>query len=263
MKRLPLAAATAALVACTDRPTLMEPTDAPVPAADPQVSAAVEGLLPDLRTVVPQDLRRVVNARGREILRFTNSIANTGRGPFHVVPRYNAREGTQDAIQWVFDASGTVVQRKVVSQYGYHSAHDHWHIAGVALYQVRSGSLTGPIVGNASKKTTFCLIDISRLAGFSNPAPQTYTECNAGAQGISRGWVDEYGYWLAGQGLDITGAPLGVYYLVSKANPAGKFIEARYSNNRAWVKFEIRRNALGHRTIRILGHSSCTGGLCG
>ena len=47
--------------------------------------APAAGLLPDLRTVVPQHLQ-LVNAQQREKLRFSNGIANTGPGPWALRP---------------------------------------------------------------------------------------------------------------------------------------------------------------------------------
>ena len=251
-------------VACTDRPTPVEAPEARRLGTDPQIRAEADGLRPDLRTVVPQELH-LEESWDREILRFTNAIANTGRGRWHMKPRFplNGSTGTQDAIQQIFDANGRVVQSKVVSRITFHREHNHWHIANVARYQLRSGSLSGPLVRNAAK-TTFCLIDYERLPGFPNPARERYTACDRDtpAQGISVGWMDVYGYWLPGQGFDITGVAAGVYYLISKVNPAGNSIEANYGNNQAWVKFELIRDLFGP-SIRILGHSQCSGGLCG
>jgi lysyl oxidase len=221
------------------------------------------GLFPELQTVVPHDVQ-LVRSGGRETIRFTNAIANTGRGPFHIVPRFPrpGSGGTQDAIQQILDANGRVVQQRLVSQYQYHPGHGHWHIANVALYLIRSGSLTGPIFGRTRQKTTFCLIDVIQLAGFPN-TPRRYSSCNTGAQGISVGWGDEYGWYLADQDLDITGAPPGIYYLISSVNAQRRFIETTYTNNRAWVGFRLRRDAAGRATIRLLNHSPCAGSLCG
>ncbi len=127
---------------------------------------------------------------------------------------------------------------------------------------IKSGSLSGPILGASRRKTTFCLIDVARLTGIPNQAPQTYSECNVGAQGISVGWADEYGWRLGGQALDITGARAGTYYLISKVNATGRFIEEAYTNNRAWVGLQLRRDASGRASIRLLSHSPCIGALC-
>jgi hypothetical protein len=59
----------------------------------------------------------------------------------------------------------------------FHPAHNHWHIGDVALFEVRQGGPTGPIVGGNSIKTTFCLIDWYQLDGNSNTAERTFFDC--------------------------------------------------------------------------------------
>ena len=231
-------------------------------AAKPRSS---EGLFPDLRTVVPQHLQ-MVNDHQREILRFSNGIANTGDGPWRMRPVFpvGGTFATQDAVQEILDRDGNVVLEKVVSQFEFHPEHNHWHISSVALFEVRSGGLSGPVYGGNSRKTTFCLIDWYKLDGNSNTTDRAYFECNATYQGISPGWVDQYHQSTEGQQLDVTGTPPGIYYLISTANPDGIFLEKDLSNNTAWVSFELRRDSNGNPKIEILDHSACDSpGLCG
>ena len=68
---------------------------------------------------------------------------------------------------------------------------------------------------------------------------------------------------LEGQSIDITGSPVGTYYLVSKANPDGFFIEKTLKNNEAWVQFNLLRDSNGNPKIEITRHSPCSDGLCG
>ena len=156
------------------------------------------------------------------------------------------------------------MQEKVVSQFEFHEAHNHWHINGVALFEVRIGSSTGPVFGSISVKTTFCLIDWYKLDGNSKTPERAYFDCNGSYQGISPGWVDQYHQATEGQDLDISGIPEGTYYLVSTSNPDRVFIEKDFSNNMAWVSFRIKRESSGNPKIEITGHSSCDSpGLCG
>ena len=92
-------------------------------------------LLPDLRTVVPQHLN-LVNEHQRELLRFSNGIANTGEGPWQMKPEFPLGDvtQTQKAIQQLLDASGNIVEEKEVSQFEFHEQHNHWHINGIALF---------------------------------------------------------------------------------------------------------------------------------
>ena len=221
------------------------------------------GLLPELRTVVPQHLQ-LVNDHQLEVLRFSNAFANIGQGPWRMSPVFPlVGGGTQDAIQQILDSSGRVVCEKVVSQFVFHPEHNHWHINNVALFEVRAASPDGPLVGSRFK-VTFCLIDWYRLDDNSPTAERTYFDCNGAYQGISPGWADQYHQSTEGQQLDITSAPPGVYYLLSTVNFLGNFLEKDTSNNRAWVSFELTRDSSGNAKISIIGHSPCeTPGLCG
>ena len=221
--------------------------------------------LPDLRTVVPLHLQ-IVNKQQREILRFSNGVANTGAGPWQMRPRFPISDTlqTQDAIQEILDSQGNVVDEKVVSQFEFHVEHNHWHINGIALFEVRQGSPDGPVFGGNSIKTTFCLIDWYKLEGNSNTLARTYADCAGSYQGISVGWVDQYHQSTVGQQLDISGIPAGLYYLVSTANPDGIFIEENYLNNTAWVGFNLTRESNGNPKIQIISNSPCDSpGLCG
>jgi hypothetical protein len=217
-------------------------------------------LLPDLQTVIPQQIQ-IVNSHQREILRFSNGIANTGDGPLQMLPVFPLEDPTQtqNAIQQIFDTSGNIVREELVSQFEFHPEHNHWHIDAVALFELRSGSPTGPVVGGNSIKTTFCLIDWVKLKGNSPNPERAYSDC-FGTQGISVGWVDQYHQSLDGQQLDITGAPPGLYYLVSTANPELTFIERDYTNNRAWVAFTLRRDSRGNPKLTIRANSFTTNG---
>ena len=220
-------------------------------------------LLPDLQTVLPQHAQ-VVRAQQRDMLRFSNGIANTGVGALQLKPEFPIGNtgATQNAIQQIMDATGTIVHEEVVSQFEFHAEHNHWHIDAVALFEIRKGSPTGPVVGGNSIKTTFCLIDWIKLNDNSNTKERVYWDC-FGVQGISKGWVDQYHQATEGQELDITGVDAGRYYLVSTANPDKTMIESNYLNNTAWISFDLKRDKQGHPKITVVGNSVCTGGLCG
>lgn len=222
-----------------------------------------QGLLPDLKTAVPLHLS-IQNDHQKEWLRFSNGVANTGQGPLQikaVIPATDPTQ-TQDAIQQILDSDGNIADEKLVSQFTFHEQHNHWHIADVALFEVRARSVDGPLV-NQSVKITSCLIDWYKIDDNSPTKERAYWECNGDLQSISVGWVDQYHQALPDIEVDITEAQPGLYYLVSTANPEKTFIETDTSNNTAWVSFQLKRDSNGNAKIELVGHSDCEPGLCG
>jgi Lysyl oxidase len=243
--------------------------------------ATSPALLPDLRTVVPTHLN-LVNEHQQEILRFSNGIANTGAGPWALRPDPPPAEATTvvSAVQEFRDSGaefecGTqpkqvtacfnVVSEKVAGTFEFHPAHNHWHIGDVALFEVRKGSPTGPIVGGNSIKTTFCLIDWYKLDDNAPAGERIFFDCATSFQGISSGWVDQYHQATVGQQVVLTDVPdANDYYLVSTANYARIFTETNYTNNSAWVKFTLTSESNGNRKVTVTDRSPCsTPGLCG
>jgi len=247
---------------------------APVVAA-PKGSATA-GRYPDLQTVVPKHLG-VQNQQRREILRFSNGIANLGTGDWRMRPENEVTDGTTvtNAVQEILDADGNVAHEQVVSTFAFHEAHNHWHIGDVALFEVRpalddgtGGSWGAPLVNDRGEsqsiKTTFCLIDWYKLDDNAPTTERVYFACEGSYQGIQPGWVDQYHQSTEGQQIDITGASAGAYYLVSTANPEGRFLETDTANNTAWASFRLSRDSKGNPKLTVIGNSPCsTPGMCG
>jgi Lysyl oxidase len=243
--------------------------------------ADLTSLYPDLRTVVPQHLN-LVNEQKRDLLRFSNGIANASGGPWGMRPDPPLEEATEftTAIQEIrsndafyrcgaqpkqVTACHEVVQEYPTSRFEFHPAHNHWHMGDVALFEVRKGSPTGPVVGGNSLKTTFCLIDVYRLEGNAPTSERLFWDCYKGHQGISAGWVDQYHQATPGQEVDLTSVPNGTdYFLVSTVNAERVFLEQDYTNNTAWVRFTLSQGSNGNRKVTVTGNSPCdTPGLCG
>jgi Lysyl oxidase len=258
-----------------------------VPASTTVAGPSATGLVPDMRTVMPQHLQ-LVNAGQKEILRFSNGIANTGVGGWALRPEPSLEVAREQGVTKVaavqefrdnpaayyscedkphnVDTCFNVLSERVAGQFEFHPAHNHWHIGDVALFEVRKGSPTGKIVGGNSIKTTFCLIDWYKLSDNSPTWERVFFDCYASYQGISPGWVDQYHQSTSGQQLDLTGVPnANDYYLVSTSNYARTFTETDYTNNSAWVKFRLYTDSKGNRKIEVTDHSPCEArtGLCG
>jgi hypothetical protein len=242
---------------------------------------ATGGLLPDLRAVVPKQIQ-LVNAQQREWLRFSNGIANTGAGPWALRPEpppASALE-TTTAVQEIRDSAapyrcGTqpkqikvchnVVSEHIAGTFVFHPTHNHWHLGDVAQFDVRKGGPSGPVVGNLTVKTSFCLIDLYKLDGNAPTSEKVFWDCETSFQGVSAGWVDQYHQATDGQELDITGIPNATdYFLVTTTNPNGIYVESNLANNTSWVKFSLSADSQGNRKVVVIDHAPCDSpGLCG
>ena len=159
------------------------------------------GLYPDLRAVVPQQVQ-LVNQQQHEWLRFSNGIANTGAGPWALRPEPPPESAVDvvSAVQEIRDSGAlyrcglqpkqvsechNIVSETVTGTFLFHPTHNHWHLGAVALFEVRKGSPTGPVVGGLSNKTSFCLIDLYKLDGNSPTSEKVFWDCYTSYQGVS------------------------------------------------------------------------------
>ena len=238
----------------------------------------VGGLEPDLQPIVPHHLQ-IQNTAGREYLRLSNGIANVAGGPWHLHPQnvIAGEGGTTTAFQDIWDKVGgasdptaRIVCSIAATQFEFHPAHNHWHIGSVAQFGVHQAndSGTGGNIGQVfvnnlgvaqSFKTTFCLIDWVRIDAKKKTPDLTYWACDRTApyQGVSVGWIDQYHHSLEGQEIDLTGAPVGTYYLKVHVNDESNFIETNMANNIAWVSFNLSRDSNGNPKFALVSHSPC------
>jgi hypothetical protein len=245
----------------------------------------VGGLEPDLKPIVPHHLQ-IQPTGDRTFLRLTNGIANLSGGPWHLHPENQVSDegGTTTAFQDIWDKSAgpadptaQIVCSVPTTQFEFHPAHNHWHIGSVALFGVHtalddgSGGAIGPAYVNdlgiaQSFKTTFCLIDWVKIDAKKKTPDVTYWACDRTApyQGVSVGWIDQYHHSLEGQEIDLTGAPVGIYYLRVHANDDGVFVESDTTNNVAWVSFALSRESNGNPKVTLVSHSPCDSpNMCG
>jgi hypothetical protein len=176
---------------------------------------------------------------------------------------------TQLAKQQLLLSDGSLWNEYTVSQFEYHPAHKHFHIAAVSsyeLYKANGPTDTTPIdkTNVGSQKVTFCLIDWIKISDNSPDNERTYADCNGQFQGVSPGWMDQYHQDLEGQELDVTNVPTGYYFIVVTANPEHNFIETDFTNNQAWILIHYINDNKGNPKLKILNHSECPDypGLC-
>ena len=211
----------------------------------PPPDARINGLLPDLRTLPPWNLSIERRSGDRRLLRFANTVWNSGVGPMELYGVHNRSTLQTTVAQRVFDADDSYVDH-VVGSFVWHPAHDHWHVGDFATYELWSLADDGATVLRtmSSDKLSYCLIDTDAvdpaLPGF--PTGRIYIGCGRLRQGLSIGWGDTYDADLPGQELDVSDLPDGFYALVSTANPRGHLLEADYANNTGTTILELRGN---------------------
>ena len=226
-------------------------------------------LIPDLREAVPQQIG-LQNSQQKTTLRISTSIANTGDGQWQMRSAVPAdQQTTQLAKQQLLKSDGTLWAEYAVSQFEYHPAHKHFHIADVSSYELYTASGAGDTTpttktGIGSLKVTFCLIDWIKISDNSPNNERAYSDCDGQFQGVSPGWMDQYHQELEGQELDVTNLRTGYYFIVLTANPAHTFIEKDFRNNQSWTLIYYNNDDKGNPKLEILNQSTCTEypGLC-
>jgi hypothetical protein len=220
---------------------------------------------PDMITRAPFSVRLVAGkgATTRRLF-FANTIGNIGDGPLELRAENNASTGTTNAIQEIYTHTSTpgakgstpltLVSSTIIGTFVFHPAHNHWHMADFARYELRSinsdGS-TGPVVASTDK-VSFCMIDTDVInsslphfgMGLSHSCGQN------SRQGVKVGMGDTYSSFLPDQFIDITTIADGTYRLVSVADPntadrpGGRLQETNNANNAASVDVRVTRTAV-------------------
>jgi hypothetical protein len=235
--RSQVAAAEPATADATATPSPAIPTKAATatPETDPNL------LLPDLQTLPPFNLRiERIPGFNRKLLRFSNSIINSGAGTLEVLGVFNPDTGNTAVTQNLYTIDDSL-EAHAAGDFVFHPGHDHWHLEDCALYEVWSLALFGQLdrVVAVSGKISYCLRDDTRSAAPAAPRRPVYTDCEQERQGISPGWIDTYAYDTPGQMVNITALPDGLYALRSTVDPDNHLREADDTNNAAVVYIEL------------------------
>lgn len=217
---------------------------------------------PDLRTEPPSELK-ITSSSGTKELRFANRVYNAGDGRLELKPNNNGSTQRTEVDQRLYShtAAGVwyVATQRRAGAFTFHSAHNHWHFERFALYELRQANADGSVgsLVRSGEKTTFCVMDTYKTALSLEHAATTsgYSTCGTQSsnQGISVGWGDRYGPDLAGQSLDISTVPDGVYWLQSTADYRNMLAEKDENNNAAATKIRITGT-----TVTTLGTSTST-----
>lgn len=207
-------------------------------------------LYPDLVTLQPDNLSfdvvTLADGRAHNVIRFDNGVANTGPGRLELEGKKRSK-----IYQRVYDApqGGTLVQNTFLGNDGvFHRGHNHYHIENFASYVLLRRDPGTGAYGEISRgtKTSFCIIDVRRVSGSDSAQ---YTGCGRTLQGLTVGWSDIHGAYLADQWIDLgvaAGGPAladGEYKVQSTANPgiggSPRIIETNYANNTNERSFSV------------------------
>lgn len=187
----------------------------------------------------------------RTTLRFSNGVANIGKGPLEVVRGQETRERGErvaSAIQRIYRRDGTYKERNA-GKFVYHSEHGHWHYEGFSSFELLNVNGRRVI---RSKKQAFCMIDVLRFSktmGGPDSAQYFGDGCqDARIEGISVGWADVYWDTLPGQYIDITDVDSGTYWIRSISNP-DKSLKEDGTNSAVRIKIQIDKE---NNRVRVL-----------
>lgn len=204
-------------------------------------------LLPDLQTLPPVDLRLLHDTNsGRTLIRFTNSIWNSGPGKLELIGIPNQAKDEIQVTQRVYTSEPENFIEFEVGEFKFHDQHDHWHLEQFALYEVWSIDEMGSLetVVSSGGKVSYCVMDVSpaetALSEGAVSPYRSYIHCQGTRQGLSVGWIDTYKYFYPEQWVEVTSLEDGIYALVSTVDPDHLLQEENTHNNSAVAYFEIR-----------------------
>ncbi len=217
-------------------------------------SQQVLELKPNLQPFPASNLALVPSSVGEATLIFSTTSWNTGEGPLELIAGETGSAG-QNVYQRVRLSDGGFYDR-LVGTFEWHPQHNHFHFQDYALYTLQPVNAPGGSQ-RTSSKTTFCVMDTTKIDGSLPGAPKraVYTTCGPAVQGMSVGWGDTYGNHLAGQGIDFSGNPSGDYKLIIEIDPKKRLIETSDSDN---VSCLLLRIDVASSTVEPIG-TSCDG----
>lgn len=213
--------------------------------------AAVD-LPPNLIPLAAFNVSLVADTSGTSTLRFSTTSWNSGTGPLELVAgTVDTGSGKQMVYQRIYLSDGTSFLH-FAGAFTYHPEHDHIHFDDYALYTLQPINAPGGSSRTGSK-TTFCVLDSTKINGTLPGAPSqaVYSTCGRYVQGMSVGWGDTYGAHLAGQEIDFTDNPDGLYQLKIEIDPKKLLIENNENDNVSCVLLSLKKP----NTVTVLDSS--------
>lgn len=207
---------------------------------------------PNLKPLPAANFSLVAGSDGSSALRFATTSWNDGTGPLQLeAGPVDTGSGKQQVLQRVFLSDGSSFLRSA-GYFEWHAGHNHFHFDDYALYTLQPVNAPGGSARTGSK-TTFCVMDTTKISGSLPGAPQSavYSTCGQFIQGMSVGWGDTYGAHLPGQEIDFTDNADGLYQLGIEIDPKKVIIEANENDNVSCVLLDIRKPS----TVTVLDAS--------
>jgi hypothetical protein len=208
-------------------------------------------LLPNIRALPPNGIS-MLNATN---MKFAATSWNSGDAKLELIARNPVTDPVtgqkkQPVDQRIYCSGGGFYDRPA-GMAEYHDAHAHVHYGDFANYilELAANPTQNPRKGT---KTTFCIMDTTgvntQLKGASGSA--VYANCPTqdpqfSTQGMSQGWGDTYGAYLAGQSLLIGDLPPGMYRLRHVFDPKNLLLEKSDADNESCKLVEIGDGANG------------------
>lgn len=197
---------------------------------------------PNIKALPASNFSLLSDTSGNLLLRFATTSWNAGTGPLQLeAGSVDTGSGKQQVYQRVWLSDGATYLH-LAGWFEWHPTHNHFHFDDYATYTLQPVNAPGGSQ-RIGQKTTFCVMDTSKINGSlpGSPANAVYSTCGDQIQGMSIGWGDTYGAHLPGQEIDFTDNPDGIYQLIIDVDPKSLLIEGSKGDNRSCVLLDIRK----------------------
>ena len=190
------------------------------------------------------------------LLSFNTTSWNNGNGPLELIAgQIDFRAKKQKVYQRIYYSDGTFYDH-LAGDFIWHKLHNHFHFEQYALYTLQPVDAPGASQ-RTSQKTTFCVMDTTAIDTNLTGAPSSavYATCGNVKQGMSVGWADTYGSWLAGQSIDVSGLPNGRYNLIIEVDPQTHLLEVTDSDNVSCVVLDL---SISTSSVSVVETTECS-----